>query len=67
MVGIVVSCHMGEGSTLRREMIAQARTLTTSRRVPIAIQGCDTLEHVHPPTIIYLPIYLSIHLYADTF
>eukprot|EP01036_Dinobryon_divergens_P028731 gene28731-37725_t len=44
--GIVVSCHMGEGSTLRKQMIAQARIITSARGIPIAIQGCDTLEHI---------------------
>lgn len=62
MVGIVVSCHMGEGSTLRKEMIAQARTVTSARGVPLAIQGCDTLEHVLLKILFFLfCINLSIY------
>ena len=45
-VGIVVSCNMGEGSILRREMVALAQSIATPRRVPIAVQSCDTLEKV---------------------
>ena len=60
--GIVVSCHLGEDSSQRLDMIARAKSVTNIREIPIIVQGCDTLNHVG--TKCKRIIEVSVYLFA---